>query len=105
MLVGCVRLANQICLCRTNSQLNNEFGKSGLRIHLASEGVIYRDLLTGVASSEEVVQSLLPVYPSSTALRFKTDEAKAFRPTLILVALRLGVEQMNSSYYASVKVS
>ncbi|KAI9594621.1 hypothetical protein BDF19DRAFT_103956 [Syncephalis fuscata] len=94
-------------------QLNEKFDKSPLHIHVASDGVIYRDLIPGAGKATPETctakQSLLSAQLAQTLGRSTPKNQTAlndseFKPTLILLAIRLGTDKLNPIYHPAVKM-
>ncbi|KAJ1973617.1 Cysteine protease atg4 [Dimargaris verticillata] len=87
--------------CHVLRDLVNGAQPFGMRVHLAADGVIYRDLLTQTWEPTAVVSTSLPYGPVAAQTGADDSTAEpALGPTIILVPTRLGIHQINQVYHA-----
>ncbi|KAG1047456.1 hypothetical protein G6F43_010096 [Rhizopus delemar] len=97
--------------------LVSDFAPANLSVYVAADGVIYRDDVNDVATGKKprgdfsYLSSLADskgreeakhLYDTSTP-QSSTVKTDTFKPVLILVALRLGIDSLHPTYYGGLK--
>lgn len=109
---------SRIVLCRA---LVSDFPAARLAVYIATDGVVYRDDVRDVATGvrprgefgycwhqrrtddEEARAIYEESTPKPSALPHHQPGPEPFRSVLILVAIRLGIDQLHPTYYPALK--
>ncbi|KAJ1977393.1 Cysteine protease atg4 [Dimargaris xerosporica] len=86
--------------CHVLRDLVNGAQPFGMRVHLAADGVIYRDLL--IQTWEPLAMAPTPPLGGTPVAQDGADDSAAepaLGPTIILVPTRLGIHQINQVYH------